>query len=102
MTFSSGTGDRLGRNRNKGITLRAHGGLPNHPTRRGSVVAVTDADEHDTAEQDEIDLDAIEADLDAVQAALDRLADGSYWTDEVSGEPIPVDVLDADPLVRRV
>ena len=43
----------------------------------------------------------IEADLDAVQAALGRLADGSYWTDEVTGEPIDVDVLEADPLVRR-
>jgi RNA polymerase-binding transcription factor DksA len=47
------------------------------------------------------DLDAIEADLDAVQVALGRLADGSYWTDEVTGAPIPAEVLDADPLVRR-
>ncbi len=50
---------------------------------------------------DIIDLDAIETDLDGVQAALDRLAEGSYWTDEVTGAPIPVDVLDADPLARR-
>lgn len=50
----------------------------------------------------EIDLAAIEADLDGVQAALARLADGTYWTDEVTGNPIPPDVLSADPLVRRV
>jgi len=48
-----------------------------------------------------IDLDAIEADLDAVQGALGRLAEGNYWTDEVTGAPIPVEVLDADPLIRR-
>jgi RNA polymerase-binding transcription factor DksA len=51
---------------------------------------------------DHLDLDSIEADLDAVQAALDRLADGTYWTDEVTGAPIPVEVLDADPLTRRI
>ena len=50
---------------------------------------------------DAIDLDAIEADLDGVQLALGRLADGSYWSDEVTGAPISVEVLDADPLVRR-
>ena len=50
---------------------------------------------------DTVDLDAIEADLDGVQLALGRLADGSYWSDEVTGAPIPVEVLDADPLVRR-
>jgi len=36
-----------------------------------------------------------------VQLALGRLADGSYWTDEVTGELIPVEILDADPLLRR-
>lgn len=49
----------------------------------------------------EIDVAAIEADLDGVQAALTRLADGTYWTDEVSGEPIPAAVLQANPLARR-
>ena len=48
-----------------------------------------------------VDLDAIERDLDAVDEALDRLADGSYGTDEVTGEPIPDDVLEADPTARR-
>lgn len=50
---------------------------------------------------DVIDLAGIEADLDGVQAALTRLADGIYWTDEVTGDPIPAEVLAADPLARR-
>ena len=54
-----------------------------------------------TAAADVIDLDAIEGDLDAIQTALGRLADGTYWTDEVTGEPISADVLATDPLTRR-
>jgi RNA polymerase-binding transcription factor DksA len=50
---------------------------------------------------DDIDLDAMTADLDGVDAALVRLADGTYWTDEVTGEPIPPEVLAADPIARR-
>lgn len=49
-----------------------------------------------------IDLDAIEADLTDVQRALDRLNEGSYWTDEVTGETIPDDILEAYPLARTV
>lgn len=60
-----------------------------------------DASDADVVEHDVIDLAAIEADLDGVQAALDRLADGTYWTDEVSGAAIPDEVLAADPLARR-
>ena len=48
-----------------------------------------------------IDLDAIEGDLEGVEAALRRLDDGTYWTDEVTGAPIPDDVLAADPVARR-
>ena len=48
-----------------------------------------------------IDLDTIEADLDGVHAALGRLAEGTYWTDEITGEPIATEVLAADPLARR-
>ena len=47
------------------------------------------------------DLDAIEADLDGVDTALGRLADGTYWTDEVTGEPLGDDLLTADPIARR-
>ncbi len=49
----------------------------------------------------EIDLDAMTADLDGVDAALARLAEGTYWTDEVTGEPIPPVVLEANPIGRR-
>ena len=49
---------------------------------------------------EDIDLDGIERDLDDVQTALDRLADGTYWTDEVTGEPIADDVLVEHPTAR--
>ena len=61
----------------------------------------TDPGPHGREELGEIDVVAIEADLDGVQAALTRLADGTYWTDEVTSEPLPTDVLAADPLARR-
>ncbi len=50
---------------------------------------------------DEVDLDAVERDLAAVEVALERLSDGTYWTDEVTGEPLPEHVLAADPTARR-
>ena len=49
----------------------------------------------------EVDFDVIERDLAAVEIALQRLSDGTYWTDEVTGEPIPEHVLAADPTTRR-
>jgi RNA polymerase-binding transcription factor DksA len=49
----------------------------------------------------ELDLDAIERDLAGVEAALARLDSGSYFTDEVSGEPISLEILEADPTARR-
>jgi RNA polymerase-binding transcription factor DksA len=55
----------------------------------------------DAVDLDAIDLDAIERDLAAVERALERLSDGIYWTDEVTGEPIPDHVLVADPTARR-
>jgi RNA polymerase-binding transcription factor DksA len=48
-----------------------------------------------------VDLDTIERDLSAVEVALTRLADGTYWTDEVTGQPIPDEVLVHDPTARR-
>ena len=69
-----------------------------------AATATPDADLADPApeaEVDAIDLDAMAADLDAVDAALVRLADGSYWTDEVTGEPLPSDLLESNPLARR-
>ena len=54
-----------------------------------------------TSSAEEIDLDAVERDLAAVEVALERLSEGTYWTDEVTGEPIPEHVLAADPTARR-
>ena len=50
----------------------------------------------------EPDLERIAGDLADVERALERLDDGSYWTDEVTGEPIPEAVLADDPTARRV
>lgn len=49
----------------------------------------------------EVDFDVIERDLAAVEIALQRLSDGTYWIDEVTGEPIAEHTLAADPTARR-
>lgn len=54
-----------------------------------------------TSPAPDVDLTAFERDLDAVEAALARLADGTYRTDEITGEPIPDHVLADDPTARR-
>jgi RNA polymerase-binding transcription factor DksA len=60
------------------------------------------SDEPKLAEaSDDVDLNAIERDLTGVEVALSRLAEGTYWTDEVTGSPIPDHVLAADPIARR-
>lgn len=48
-----------------------------------------------------IDLDTVAGEFDGVEAALRRLDEGTYWTDEVTGDPIPDDVLASDPTARR-
>lgn len=48
-----------------------------------------------------IDLDGIERDLAGVEVALARLDAGTYWTDEVSGEPLPAQLLAEHPTARR-
>jgi len=48
-----------------------------------------------------VDLDRIAQDLADVEVALERLDDGTYWTCEVTGEPLPDDLLAADPVARR-
>jgi len=47
------------------------------------------------------DLDVVAADLAAVEQALARLDDGTYWTDEVTGEPLSPDQLAEHPTARR-
>jgi RNA polymerase-binding transcription factor DksA len=46
-------------------------------------------------------LDELAADLAGVERALERLEDGTYWTDEVTGDPLPDELLAADPTARR-
>ena len=48
------------------------------------------------------ELDRIEADLSGVEVALDRLDAGTYWTCEVTGQPLPDALLAADPVARRL
>ena len=49
----------------------------------------------------EPDLERIAGDLADIEQALDRLSDGSYWSDEITGETIPDEVLAEDPTARR-
>ena len=53
------------------------------------------------AEPAVLDLDAIEHDLAGVEVALARLDAGTYWTDEVSGQPLADDLLHRQPTARR-
>ncbi|MBU6240458.1 MAG: hypothetical protein KJS66_01580 [Acidobacteria bacterium] len=46
-------------------------------------------------------LDEIEQDLADVETALARLEAGTYWTDEVTGQEIPDEVLSQRPTARR-
>lgn len=49
-----------------------------------------------------LDLDAIERDLADVELSLARLDDGRYWTDEVSGDQLPDELLALHPTARRL
>ena len=48
-----------------------------------------------------IDLDAVERDLADVEMALSRLDAGTYWVDEITGQPLPDALLEANPMARR-
>jgi RNA polymerase-binding transcription factor DksA len=48
-----------------------------------------------------LNLDEIEAELAGVDAALARLDEGTYWTDEVTGEPLNATLLETHPTARR-
>jgi RNA polymerase-binding transcription factor DksA len=61
-----------------------------------------EADEPTTSMPAEpLDLDRIAADLDGVEVALARLDSGTYWTDEVSGEPLSEQLLAESPTARQ-
>lgn len=49
-----------------------------------------------------LDLVAVEADLADVETALARLEAGTYWTCEVTGQPLPDDLMAAEPTRRRL
>ncbi len=51
--------------------------------------------------QQPTDLDAVSRDLAGVEEALRRLDDGTYWTDEVTGEALDDTLLATDPIARR-
>ncbi|MDO8363477.1 MAG: hypothetical protein Q7V88_11320 [Actinomycetota bacterium] len=48
-----------------------------------------------------LDLDGIQRDLADVELALARLDAGTYWTDEVTGAPLPAELLAQRPTARR-
>lgn len=56
----------------------------------------------DVATATVLDLDAITADLAGVEIALARLEAGTYFTDEVTGEPLPEQILVTNPTARTV
>jgi len=62
---------------------------------------------HDTSTTPEpksansLDLDGIDADLDAVEVALVRLENGTYFVDEITGEPLQESALSKNPIARR-
>jgi RNA polymerase-binding transcription factor DksA len=56
----------------------------------------------DNTRPDEPSIDDIERDLADVEAAMTRLESGTYWTCEVTGQPIPDEALDSNPLIRRL
>jgi RNA polymerase-binding transcription factor DksA len=61
-------------------------------------------DDHPAATDDTppLDLARIAADLDGVDIALRRLDDGTYWTDEQTGDELPDELLAANPIARRI
>jgi RNA polymerase-binding transcription factor DksA len=50
---------------------------------------------------DEPSVDELAEALAGVEQALERLEAGTYWTDEVTGEPLPEALLADDPTARR-
>jgi RNA polymerase-binding transcription factor DksA len=59
-------------------------------------------DEQPATDASKLDLDGIERDLADVESALARLDSGEYWTDEVTGAPIPDELLAEHPTARRL
>ena len=66
------------------------------------VTAVTPEDTQNAAPSAALDLEAVAADLADVETALARLEAGTYFTDEVTGAPLPESFLAANPTARTV
>ena len=64
-------------------------------------MAVNDPLDAERNDLDGLDLDAVERDLADAETALARLDAGTYFTDEVTGEPLADGLLAVDPLARR-
>ena len=62
-----------------------------------TIAGVTD----DAVPDAPLDLDRVERDLADVEVALERLDAGSYWSDEVTGEPLDDELLANRPTARR-
>ncbi len=74
---------------------------------REQATEIVDEPTDQTAEQTTVpsaplDLDGIERDLADVEVALARLDAGTYRTDEVTGQPLPDELLQANPTARRL
>ena len=66
--------------------------LPQHPADQGSEVF--------EREKDMAILEQLERKLAEIEAALQRLDEGTYGIDEVSGDPIAPERLEANPIAR--
>lgn len=67
----------------------------------GSTASSTVGGEAAAPSAEPFQADLIEADLADVEVALARLDAGTYWTDEVTGEPLPETLLETRPAARR-
>jgi len=70
----------------------------------GDLAHVTDPADHASEtferEKDVAILEQLERDLAEIEAALQRLDEGTYGIDEVTGDPIAAERLDAYPVAR--
>ncbi len=91
----------------EGLIQSVRGGLGDD-SENEQVSELADYDQHpaDTGsetferEKDLSILEQLESELAEIQAALRRLDEGTYGIDEVTGEPIPAERLDAVPTAR--
>ena len=78
---------------------RGHGSL--RPMDSEDLVVTPEETTEEQPAPTALDLDAIQRDLADVEVALARLDAGTYWTDEVTGDPLPAELLEQHPTARR-